>query len=175
MAVFSDVQTKTKLSSSVLKMKFMQKTREKEEAKESFNQVNANNILQQSLQESKFLIEPSYASVEFLKFGRMSFKGQNPEIEKLMSALEADRQLEQSQAKEKSDSVSDIEFAERYTTLIDTVGKKFTKKRCRSSQETDSLNTGKTANSMASPKVKTKDDALPKPRKKPKFIKPSDD
>lgn len=153
----------------------MQKTREKEEAKESFIQVNANTILQQSLQESKFLIEPSYATVEFLKFGRMSFKGQNPEIEKIMSTLEADRQLEQSQANERGGTVSDVEFAERYTTLIDTVGKKFTKKRSRSSPEPDSSNVDKTADIETSLKRKTKEDTVPKPRKKPKFIKPSDD
>ena len=33
---------------------------------------------------NRFLLDPSYASVEELSFGRIAFHGMNPEIEKMM-------------------------------------------------------------------------------------------
>lgn len=36
----------------------------------------------------KYIIEESYVPIEDLRFGRMSFKGMNPEIEKLMKKSE---------------------------------------------------------------------------------------
>lgn len=76
----------------------------------------------------RFLIEPSYAPCEQLVFGRMSFKGMNPEIEKLMEEKQA---IPLAQLK-KMGGISDKEFAQRYSTLNDTIAKKFNKKRKRS-------------------------------------------
>ena len=104
--------------------------------------------------------EPSYVVCENLvPTGRMSFKKFNPAIEKLFKELTAQKELAESEAREKEDTVSDEQMAERYDSLIDTVDKKFGGKRKRDQQH-DPENL---------------DRAKPVKKHKPHFKKPKED
>lgn len=59
--------------------------------------------------------------------GRLSFKGMNPEIEKLMSNRDIKQIEEAEKAKEKE--ISDVEMAKGYSSLVDTMNKKFSNKK----------------------------------------------
>ncbi|WAR11687.1 MPH6-like protein [Mya arenaria] len=85
--------------------------------------------------ESKYVIESSIARCENLLFGRMSFQGCNPEVEKLMKLHNNQLALDEAERKENENSVNDQEMAERYSTLVGTMAKKFSKKRDRTSVE----------------------------------------
>ncbi|XP_077983020.1 M-phase phosphoprotein 6-like [Glandiceps talaboti] len=89
-----------------------------------------------------FVMEPSYVVCEDLKFGRLSFKGFNPHIEKLMQSFETEQELAQAEEREKQIAVSDEEMVERYDTLVGTIGKKFSKKK-RHSQTDEEVKTKK--------------------------------
>lgn len=78
---------KSMLSKSILQMKFMKRTKEKveqqlykEEGEEYFS-ASRNQLRKTS---DKIFLEPSYVPCEDLIEGRLSFRGVNPEIEKLM-------------------------------------------------------------------------------------------
>lgn len=78
---------------------------------------------------SKFLTEPSYAACEDLAFGRMSFKGANPEIEKLMKRFDVKTQtlvVDQVLENEKDADVGAEEVA-KSMALTKTIAKKFSK------------------------------------------------
>lgn len=71
-------------------MKFMKRTKEKVE-KQQFQEEGeeyfGNELTKRMKQESeRFVIQPSYVFCEKLIDGRVSYKGMNPEIEKLMEA-----------------------------------------------------------------------------------------
>ncbi|KAH3769096.1 M-phase phosphoprotein 6-like [Dreissena polymorpha] len=131
--------SKTKLSGNVLQMKFMKRSAlriEREKSEEERKQVIDDehwvlDLPVVEMKESNFIIEPSYVACENLVYGRMSFKGFNPEVEKLMKLHSDQSKLEEAERKEKEISVNDVEMAERYSTLVGTVGKKFSKKRQR--------------------------------------------
>ena len=72
-------------------------------------------------------MEPSYVNIENLVFGRMAFRGMNPEIERLME-LERNRAEEAAAAAAEKD-VGDQEMAE--VALANTVARKFAPKRNR--------------------------------------------
>ncbi|EOB00887.1 M-phase phosphoprotein 6, partial [Anas platyrhynchos] len=78
-----------------------------------------------------FIIEErSFMLCEDLLYGRMSFKGFNPEIEKLMVQMNSKSKKEEIEVDDKMEAdVSDEEMARRYETLVGTIGKKFLKKR----------------------------------------------
>nr|XP_009681210.1 PREDICTED: M-phase phosphoprotein 6 isoform X2 [Struthio camelus australis] len=78
-----------------------------------------------------FIIEESsFMPCEDLLYGRMSFKGFNPEIEKLMVQMNSKSKKEETEVDVKMEAdVSDEEMARRYETLVGTIGKKFLKKR----------------------------------------------
>uniref|UniRef100_H9GHL9 M-phase phosphoprotein 6 n=1 Tax=Anolis carolinensis TaxID=28377 RepID=H9GHL9_ANOCA len=82
-----------------------------------------------------FIIEErSFTPCEDLLFGRMSFKGFNPEVEKLM--IQMNSRFQEAEGTGEGDAameadVSDEEMARRYETLVGTIGKKFLKKRDR--------------------------------------------
>ncbi|XP_067130960.1 M-phase phosphoprotein 6 [Centruroides vittatus] len=138
--MYESQESKTNLSKNLLKMKFMKRSKEKIEQKEEELEKKAlfeTELIDILKKEGKrFLIEPSYAPCEQLVFGRMSFKGMNPEIEKLM--LEKQEVL--LSQKRKMGGISDKDFAERYSTLNETIAKKFNKKRKRSEQSSVSKN-----------------------------------
>ncbi|GAB6029243.1 M-phase phosphoprotein 6 [Chamberlinius hualienensis] len=121
---------KPDLSKNVLAMKFMQKSKEKIE-----NELERKRVFEDPMDQPKdnggivYLLESSYVPCEDLVFGRFSFKGQNPEIEKIMSAAEAvtaEKAVEEAEAK---GTVSAEEMVDRYSTLYSTIGKKFGKRK----------------------------------------------
>ncbi|KAG8175445.1 hypothetical protein JTE90_001816 [Oedothorax gibbosus] len=122
-------QAKTKLSSGVLEMKFMKKSKEKcqEEAEEEKRKsLFESEIPDELIKGSDFCVmEPSFVPCEKLIYGRLSFLGMNPEIEKLMEETE---QKDMDKLK-RMDGISNKEMAERYTSLIGNMKKKFTTKR----------------------------------------------
>ncbi|XP_052060982.1 M-phase phosphoprotein 6-like [Mytilus californianus] len=128
------------LSKNVLQMKFMQRSAlriEKEKHEEEQKRVIDDehwvlDLPETKQKESKFIAEPSIMRIENLKFGRFSFNGCNPEIEKMMKAAATERELARSEAVEKELRVDDEEMAGRYKTLFGTIAKKFAKKRQRS-------------------------------------------
>ncbi|XP_014681755.1 PREDICTED: M-phase phosphoprotein 6-like [Priapulus caudatus] len=182
MAAFKESdRKKTKLSSSVMKMKFMIKTREREEAAEAWKLVDAETALQDSLQESKFITEPSYAVVENLRFGRISFKGFNPDVERLMLKLDNEDQLSASEAREELSAVSDKEMTRRYTSLVGTIAQKFLKKRARatdedtgSDEDSDGLADAEPESQVATVEKTISQSRRQNLKKKPKFMKPAD-
>ncbi|KAK3591348.1 hypothetical protein CHS0354_040309 [Potamilus streckersoni] len=163
--------SKSKLSKNVLQMKFMQRSvlrMEKEEIEEEAQKmideehwVMAVPQGDKQQRQSQYIVEPSYSRCEDLLFGRMSFKGCNPEIEKLMKSHMQDSELEEASRKESEIGVDDMEMAERYESLIGTVAKKFAKKRQRHEEDVES-----------SSKDQSTEDKI---KKKRKFMKPSDD
>ncbi|CAL1536831.1 unnamed protein product [Lymnaea stagnalis] len=150
------------LSKNVLQMKFMQRSvlrLEKEQNEEDKQKVIDDehwvlDLPDYQIKESKYLKDQSYVICEQLQFGRQSFLGCNPEIEKLMQAHKLEQELKVSDEKEKQNSVSDQDMAQRYSSLMGIIAKKFSKKR----QRNDEAN----------------DDESGEPRSK-SFMKPSDD
>ncbi|KAL7978965.1 hypothetical protein Chor_001268, partial [Crotalus horridus] len=132
---------KSKLSKNLLRMKFMQRGLDSE-TKKQLEEEEKKIISEEhwfldrpELKEKESLIreERSFVMCEDLLYGRMSFKGFNPEVEKLMvqmnSRYKTEDPAEEKNAKEAD--VSDEEMARRYDTLVGTIGKKFLKKRDR--------------------------------------------
>ncbi|CAI9737607.1 Hypothetical predicted protein [Octopus vulgaris] len=113
---------KTKLSKAVLGLKFMQRTvirLEKEQNEDENNRLidDEHWVIDQPVEKSAqscFEINPSYVSCEGLVFGRMSFLGFNPEIEKLMKIDD----LERTGKREDETSVGDEEMANRFSQIV---------------------------------------------------------
>lgn len=119
---------KTKLSRHLLDMKFMKKSKEKEQKDQEEEEhrclYGGDTIDTIKKEGSRYIINESYASCLGLLPPRMSFMGRNPEIERLM---------QQNNGKEttscKMPGIQDEEMAERYSTLVGTVAKKFEKRK----------------------------------------------
>ncbi|OWF35620.1 M-phase phosphoprotein 6-like [Mizuhopecten yessoensis] len=158
---------KTVLSKNVLQMKFMQRSAlriEKELNEEENKDIDDEHWVldlpaTQKL-ENNYMFEPSLVRIESLQFGRMSFCGFNPEIEKLMKRHNTKVELDAAEVKEMELSVQEDEMANRYQSLFGTIAKKFSSKRDRGQIEE------KFSNSEENP---------PKSKKHRKFIKPADD
>ncbi|PNI45692.1 MPHOSPH6 isoform 3 [Pan troglodytes] len=85
-----------------------------------------------------FIIEEqSFLLCEDLLYGRMSFRGFNPEVEKLMLQMNAKHKAEEVEDETVELDVSDEEMARRYETLVGTIGKKFARKRDHANYEED--------------------------------------
>lgn len=117
-------------------MKFMKKTKDKadkdlkeKEADEIFSRDGALDI-----KESNYIIEPSHMICQSLVNGRMSYRGFNPSIERIMKSFSKDTS-DFATSKEKTETISDNEMADRYENIVHTMEKKFTKKRSRNSRE----------------------------------------
>ena len=74
---------------------------------------------------------------EELLYERMSFRGFNPKVEKLMLQMNAKNKAEEAEERKVELDVSDEEMARRYETLVGIIGKKFAKKRDRAIYEED--------------------------------------
>nr|CAH0109201.1 unnamed protein product [Daphnia galeata] len=120
------------LSKNLLEMKFMKRTKEKTEKEledEERQEAFANEITSAMLSHgSKFLMESSYSACENLSFGRMSFKGANPEIEKIMRRFTNPPPPKESSLlqNEKDADVRAEEVAETMS-LSKTISRKFSK------------------------------------------------
>ncbi|XP_033107733.1 M-phase phosphoprotein 6-like [Anneissia japonica] len=154
------------LSKNVKQMKFMQRKLDRDVIEESKEQDRQHKIdddhwvldlpeLKHKM--SKYEIEASYVKCEDLMWGRMSFKGMDPLIEKMMKNNEA-KEEEDDEEEVTIDSgetmITDEEMAKQYSTLVETIGKKFGKKR---NMSTNSSSTEKPA----------------KKKKKKGFLKPA--
>lgn len=148
---------KTKLSRHLLDMKFMKKSKEKAEkdAEEEEHRSLFDSDVMDSIKKegSMYVCEESYVPCINQHLARLSFKGRNPEIERLMR----ENELKNPQHP-KMTGISDEDMAERYSTLVGTMAKKFNKKKRRSSPESPSGNSNRKA-----------------PRMTEKFQKPSED
>ncbi|XP_034644523.1 M-phase phosphoprotein 6 [Trachemys scripta elegans] len=131
-------EVKTKLSKNLLRMKFMQrgldsetKKQLEEEEKKIISEEHWYLDLPELKEKESFIIEErSFMPCEDLLYGRMSFKGFNPEVEKLMIQMNSRYKKEEIEADDTAEAdVSDEEMARRYETLVGTIGKKFLKKR----------------------------------------------
>ncbi|XP_040838242.1 M-phase phosphoprotein 6 isoform X2 [Ochotona curzoniae] len=136
-------ERKTKLSKNLLRMKFMQrgldletKKQLEEEEKKIISEEHWYLDLPELKEKESYIIEEqSFLSCEDLLYGRMSFRGFNPE--KLMLQMNAKNTAEEVEDETVELDVSDEEMARRYETLVGTIGKKFAKKRERANYEED--------------------------------------
>nr|XP_023019506.1 M-phase phosphoprotein 6 [Leptinotarsa decemlineata] len=120
-------KTNVKLSKGILDMKFMKKTKEKvEKEKDDLEgHIMYSSEITEEMRRSGNLVfvSTSMANIRTLVDGRLSFGGMNPEIEKLM-ANDYGKQLEDEEKRKEKD-ITDVEMAEGYSTLVNTMGKKF--------------------------------------------------
>ncbi|XP_047414555.1 M-phase phosphoprotein 6-like [Sciurus carolinensis] len=121
---------KTKLS--MLRMKFMQrgldsetkKQLEEEEEKIISEEHWYLDLSELKEKESVTIEEQSFLLWEDLLYGRISFRGFNPKVEKLMLQMNAKSKVEEeNKVKVVKCDVSDEEMARRYKTLVETIGK----------------------------------------------------
>ncbi|XP_075694588.1 M-phase phosphoprotein 6 [Rhinoderma darwinii] len=128
-----------KLSKNLLRMKFMQRSLDpetkkqlEEEEKKIISDEHWFLDLPELKQKESFIIEErSFLPCEDFVYGRMSFKGFNPEIEKLMVQMNSKTKAEEENLEEgKMDvDVSDEEMVRRFESIVGSIKKKFTKKR----------------------------------------------
>ncbi|KAK2530112.1 Mphosph6 [Columba guinea] len=153
-------EVKTKLSKNLLRMKVITKKPIYRNllvlGKISWNFGGS------STRRSFIIEERSFMPCEDLLYGRMSFKGFNPEIEKLMVQMNSKCKEEEIEEDDKMEAdVSDEEMARRYETLVGTIGKKFLRKRdqrvLRDEVEED-----------------VNSNTIPSKKAKKKFLKPQD-
>ncbi|NXG52007.1 MPH6 phase, partial [Psilopogon haemacephalus] len=180
-------EVKTKLSKNLLRMKFMQrgldsqtKKQLEEEEKKIISEEHWYLDLPDLKEKESYIIEErSFMPCEDLLYGRMSFKGFNPEIEKLMIQMNSKYKEKEIEVDDKMEAdVSDEEMARRqvtfpdiiniswandiYETLVGTIGKKFMRKRDqRVLQDEDEVEDGSS-------------NIRPSKKAKKKFLKPQD-
>ncbi|NXJ74384.1 MPH6 phase, partial [Trogon melanurus] len=112
--------------------------------------------------ESFIIEERSFMQCEDLLYGRMSFKGFNPEVEKLMIQMNSKGKEKEIEVDDKMEAdVSDEEMA-RYETLVGTIGKKFLRKRDQCVLQDEDEDEDGNSNMRPSKKAKKK------------FLKPQD-
>ncbi|KAM7415207.1 hypothetical protein PAMA_019837 [Pampus argenteus] len=135
-----------KLSKNLLRMKFMQRgldAETKKQLEEDEKRIISDEHWYLDLPELKakeniIIEEKSFVSCEDLFYGRMSFKGFNPEVEKLMALMNPKDPEEKREEEENSrmqTDVTDEEMALRYESLVGSMKKKFAKKRQRATIE----------------------------------------
>jgi len=86
-------------------------------------------------------IEPSFVVCEdLLPIGRMSFRNFNPAVDKIYAEALHKRNLRMKGIKDDDtdEGISDEEMARRYESLVETVGKKFSRKRKAESESESS-------------------------------------
>jgi len=170
---------KKKLSRHLLDMKFMKRTREKNEIQDD-EEIRAQMFDSEvtpamRVEGDRFIYESSYVPIENLRFGRLSFKGMNPEIETIMleeaNREEVNRQMDT--------DVNDQEMAERYSSLVGTIDKKFTTKRDADGKRMGAPSASNTASLMAQTtnflaQVRQETDQI-QSKKAKKFVKPAEE
>ncbi|XP_063802034.1 M-phase phosphoprotein 6 [Pseudophryne corroboree] len=129
-----------KLSKNLLRMKFMHRSLDpltkkqlEEEEKKIISDEHWCLELSELKEKESFIIEErSFLPCEDFLYGRMSFKGFNPEVEKLMVQMNSKSKEEEEVEEERMDvDVSDEEMVRRYESLVGTIKRKFAKKRDR--------------------------------------------
>lgn len=129
----STERNKVKLSKSILDMKFMKRTKEKvlkEEDDAQSRAMYSNEITDKMLKcESFYITEPSYVHCEELNDGRFSFRGMNPDIERILELEEQARQTTIDQNVKKD--VTDEDMTAYYGNVKKTIERKFQSKTHR--------------------------------------------
>lgn len=131
-------EQKTKLSTNLLRMKFMQRGLDsenqkqlEEEERKTIRDEHWYLDLPELKEKESFIIEEQSSSVcEDLLYGRMPFRGFNPEVEKVMLLMNSRNRVAAAEEEETVEAdVSEEEMARRYETLEGTIGKMFAKNR----------------------------------------------
>lgn len=122
-----------KLSKAVLEMKFMKRTKERVEKEAAAAAASeeatgegglyASEITDEMRKGSCCMVEPSLALCLDLLDGRRSYRGMNPEVERLMRLEEGPQDQQAAEVE-----VSDAQMADYYNPLVDTMQKKFKSK-----------------------------------------------
>nr|ACO14793.1 M-phase phosphoprotein 6 [Caligus clemensi] len=122
---------KKKLSKNLLEMKFMKKTKEKEEQdqEDAEGQTLFRRDITKSMQKqgSRFIIEPSFAHIEDLIFGRLAYHGMNPAIEKQMQNESIKEEERLAELAEKD--IDDEEMIAAMPSLAASIQRKFKQKK----------------------------------------------
>ncbi|XP_036961916.1 M-phase phosphoprotein 6 [Acanthopagrus latus] len=138
-----------KLSKNLLRMKFMQRgldAETKKQLEEDEKRIISDehwylDLPELKTKENLIIEEKSFVPCEDLKYGRISFKGFNPEVEKLMALMNPkEEEEEQEEVSRMQTDVTDEEMALRYESLVGSMKKKFAKKRQRSATEEEDVN-----------------------------------
>lgn len=127
---------KTRLSKSILDMKFMKRT--KEEVLKEMDAVEGRNLYSSEITEkmihgTNYIKETSYAVCEDLIVGRFSCGGMNPDLERILEKEEQAANNKEFDIKRKLDAemvkdVKDDEMAKHYSNLVKTISNKFNSK-----------------------------------------------
>ncbi|KAF1386328.1 hypothetical protein PFLUV_G00093620 [Perca fluviatilis] len=137
-----------KLSKNLLRMKFMQRgldAETKKQLEEDEKRIISDehwylDLPELKAKENLIVEEKSFGPCEELRYGRFSFKGFNPEVEKLMLLMnprdETETRDEEDLSRMQTD-VTDEEMALRYESLVESMKKKFAKKRERAAPKDD--------------------------------------
>ncbi|KAK7880773.1 hypothetical protein WMY93_032586 [Mugilogobius chulae] len=130
-----------KLSKNLLRMKFMQRgldAETKKQLEEDERRIISDEHWYLDLPELK---AKDIVPCEDLRYGRVSFMGFNPEVEKLMLLMnpkdETEEDEEEDDFRKMQTDVTDEEMALRYESLVSSMKKKFAKKRERAALEED--------------------------------------
>uniref|UniRef100_UPI0037E95990 M-phase phosphoprotein 6 n=1 Tax=Semicossyphus pulcher TaxID=241346 RepID=UPI0037E95990 len=135
-----------KLSKNLLRMKFMQRgldAETKKQLEEDEKRIISDehwylDLPELKAKENLIIEEKSFVPCEDLKYGRISFKGFNPEVEKLMALMNPKDETEKEEEMSRMQTdVTDEEMALRYESLVGSMKKKFAKKRERAAIEED--------------------------------------
>ncbi|XP_032437485.1 M-phase phosphoprotein 6 [Xiphophorus hellerii] len=139
-----------KLSKNLLRMKFMQRgldAETKKQLEEDEKRIISDehwylDLPELKAKENLIIEEKSLVPCEDLLYGRLSFKGFNPEVEKLMVLLNPkdEKEEEEEDVSCMQTDVTDEEMALRYESLVGTMKKKFAKKRERAAMDEDDVN-----------------------------------
>ena len=123
----------------------MKRTKERTEREEDTekNQAIYSDFISAAMkhQGSRFIIEPSYVNIENLSFGRFAYHGMNPEIEKMLDDEKVKK--EELEAVKNEKDVQDEEMVEYYSSLGNTISKKFATKRNANGEATPSTSKAK--------------------------------
>ncbi|XP_062246184.1 M-phase phosphoprotein 6 [Platichthys flesus] len=137
-----------KLSKNLLRMKFMQRGLDdetKKQLEEDERRIISDehwylDLPELKAKENLIIEEKSFVPCEDLKFGRMSFRGFNPDVEKLMTLMNPSEEGPAEEEEETSrmpTDVTDEEMALRYESLVGSMKRKFVKKRERAAADED--------------------------------------
>lgn len=125
-------RNKVKLSKGILEMKFMKRTKEKvlkEEDDAQSRAMYSNEITDKMLKsENYYIIEPSYIPCEDLNDGRYSYRGMNPEIERILELEQAREAVIDQNVKK---DVNDEDMSAYYGNVKKTIQRKFQSKTHR--------------------------------------------
>lgn len=140
-----------KLSKNLLRMKFMQRgldAETKKQLEEDEKRIISDehwylDLPELKTKENLIIEEKSIVPCEDLRYGRISFMGFNPEVEKLMVLMNPKEDTEEEEEVDLSrmeTDVTDEQMALRYESLISSMKKKFAKKRDHSVIDEEDVN-----------------------------------